>query len=501
MEGYASNIEYTLGYYQELNPAKLNMSAVLNAVEPIAIEESFNYCELGSGQGLTSLILAANYPQGNFYAIDYSPSHIARAKRIAKKANLTNITFLEKSFQELIDEPDLLPNMEFIVFHGIYTWVNDTNRANLVELCKRHLNSSGMVYNSYNAKPEWSGKESIQKLIYELSNEYKGSNLQQIESVLDTLDDFKSIEKGYFNNPSIQQRIDKIKTQDKNYVVHEYLHEGWRAFFFPEVSKEMEKAKLSYLTQASPTTVYEDNIFFKEIKKKLNNISSINNKELLKDMFLNTQFRKDLYTRGISKELNSLEQYQWFANKQWILLHHKEIKEYKFTFSRINMTGKKEVYDAIINNLKKEILTTQKLQNLTSLSPHNLLQALVFLYISGYISIYSKPKNSKKIKALNKVLADTAFEKMKSKYVIAGNLGEAQQINSINMAFLSGVYRGIKNKNELIEYVYQEYTKNTMILLHDNKKLSGDALKERISTLANIWQKETLPLWERIGIL
>jgi len=63
--GYNNSVAYTTGYYQEQSPTYLNACLAMQRVAPPSIEK-FTYCELGFGQGLTSLILAATHPQGDF---------------------------------------------------------------------------------------------------------------------------------------------------------------------------------------------------------------------------------------------------------------------------------------------------------------------------------------------------------------------------------------------------------------------------------------------------
>ena len=116
-------------------------------LEPIDLENGFTHCDLGCGRGLTSLIMAANYPQGEFYATDYSPLHIEQAKQLAEQAGLTNVHFLELSFQELVDDPSLIPPCDFMTLHGIYTWVNDENRQHVNTILKQNLKPGGFVYN------------------------------------------------------------------------------------------------------------------------------------------------------------------------------------------------------------------------------------------------------------------------------------------------------------------------------------------------------------------
>lgn len=118
--GYNNSVEYTTGYYQEQSPTWLKAALVMQRVAPPA-EGKFSYCELGFGQGLTSLILAATHPQGEFYACDFNPLHVIAASSIRDDAQLPNLTLLENSFGELADGRVDLPMFDFVTLHGIGT--------------------------------------------------------------------------------------------------------------------------------------------------------------------------------------------------------------------------------------------------------------------------------------------------------------------------------------------------------------------------------------------
>lgn len=49
-EGYASDVEYTAGFYREQAPAFLNFTCLLNGVEPVDLSRPFTYFELGFGR-------------------------------------------------------------------------------------------------------------------------------------------------------------------------------------------------------------------------------------------------------------------------------------------------------------------------------------------------------------------------------------------------------------------------------------------------------------------
>jgi tRNA G46 methylase TrmB len=136
MEGYESDIEYTTGYYREQEPNFLALCAATHGLQTLDLEKPFTYLELGCGYGMTSLIMAANYPHAQFIAVDFNPTHIAQATSLASEAGITNVTFLEKSFAQLANDPSTLPQCDFISLHGIFTWVSDENRQHIRPLAK-----------------------------------------------------------------------------------------------------------------------------------------------------------------------------------------------------------------------------------------------------------------------------------------------------------------------------------------------------------------------------
>ena len=502
MQGYNSDVEYTSNYYKEITPNHLNFVAVLNGIEPIDTSCPFNYCELGCGQGLTILTLASLYPHGKFWAVDYNPTHIAKAKKIAKEANLTNIVFLENSFQDLVEDTQSLAQMDFMVFHGIYAWVSDENRMNLVKICKKYVVSGGFVYNSYNAKPGWSDGEVLQKLIFGLAKESKGNSLNQIDEVINRLDDIKLIKSGFFHNneKAINKRIDDMKDKDRHYLVHEYLNEGWKAFYFSEVSNEMADAKLSYLAQATPAEIYMPSLFEENIQKELATISKLENRELLIDLVVNRSFRRDLYIRGYSNKLSPVKQINYFLDKKWILINNTIIEEFKFLLPVGEVDGDKKVYTAIINYLREGILTTRELLNQTSINAMTMIQILTLLSHNNYIALYYADTNDS-IKKLNQIFAENALEEGSISYIIVPQIKDTLLLNNINITFLDALYKGLDSKEELVEYVYDKFNRYELSIIDENKRLSGTNMKKRIVHLEKIWRKNTLPFWEQLGLV
>lgn len=509
MEGYESDIEYTAGYYREQEPDFLNLCAVLHGIEPISLDKGFTYCELGCGQGMTALIMAANYPQGKFYAVDFNPSHIARARNIAAKAGLKNIVFLEKSFAQLADEPDLLPEFDFIVLHGIFTWVSDENRQHILDICKYHLRSGGMVYNSYNAKPGWSMGEPFQKMLFAAGKLFSGNSINRFNQALGVIKELDETKPRFFaiNQEVVKGRLDLLSSNDKKYLVHEYFHEGWRAFYFTEVAEYMASAKLEFVGQGLVTATYVQKLLPEKSQKLLEKIPDVNVQELFKDVMLNTMFRKDLYARGISGRLDGYDQLALLSKTQWALLRKgitsSDKDEFKFTLPIGEVSGRNEVYQPIIDCLLSKSASFSEIQHETGLPAKELIQALLFLLQENWVSLYYQYEATPVAVNLNKVIADYVLSHQKSNYIALPAMRSSIPLSMVEMLFYRAVLvQGVVGSSAtLVSQVASQLEQHNLKLSHQGKELMGDAMRARLYELEHEWRSVLLPILRKGGAL
>ena len=171
--GYVADLPYLRDFKPMLAPAWLDHVALVCGVEPPA-RDSFAWCDLGCGQGVTAVILAATHPHGTFDGIDAMPMHIEHARRLAAEAGIGSARFHLADFAAAADLA--LPAFDYIVAHGVYSWVDEPSRAALRGFVDRHLKPGGLVYVSYNAMPGWARDLPFQRLARELAGTFAGDS-------------------------------------------------------------------------------------------------------------------------------------------------------------------------------------------------------------------------------------------------------------------------------------------------------------------------------------
>ncbi|CAN5872250.1 methyltransferase regulatory domain-containing protein [soil metagenome] len=310
--GYTSDVEYTPGFYKELSPHALNFVCVLNGIEPVNLDRPYNYFELGFGRGLTINLLAAANPNGNFYATDFNPAHVAGARALADEANLPNLTLLESNFAELAQGAMAdLPQFDFITLHGIYTWVTEENRRHIVDFIDRYLKPGGIVYVSYNAMPGWSASLPLQRLLVDYGTAFLNRSDFQIAGAVTFAQQLSQAGALYFvANPGAQLRLEQLGSQNPNYLVHEYMHKHWQPLYHADVVREMANAKLNFVASSELGWSYPQLYLSQEKLTLINSMPDPSMRETLKDYCVNTNFRRDVFVRG-ARKISSARRNEW----------------------------------------------------------------------------------------------------------------------------------------------------------------------------------------------
>ena len=106
--GYVSEIDYTYGYYPELAPLRLRLAMLSKQqASPQGSRQGrpMRYLELGFGQGL-SLNVHAAAGEGEFWGVDFNPTHTANA-RVLADASGADLRLTDDDFAEFARRDDL----------------------------------------------------------------------------------------------------------------------------------------------------------------------------------------------------------------------------------------------------------------------------------------------------------------------------------------------------------------------------------------------------------
>jgi methyltransferase-like protein/2-polyprenyl-3-methyl-5-hydroxy-6-metoxy-1,4-benzoquinol methylase len=143
------DIRYPARSFEYTHPNRLASIAALYGMKPASIRHC-RVLELGCGVGGNIVPMAYQYPESEFVGIDLSASAIAQGQKGIDALGLPNITMRHL---DILDVDDSLGGFDYIITHGVYSWVPANVRDKILDISRRHLNPHGVSYVSYNAHP------------------------------------------------------------------------------------------------------------------------------------------------------------------------------------------------------------------------------------------------------------------------------------------------------------------------------------------------------------
>ena len=142
-------LEYPPRPFVQTHPDRLATLATLFGLSPTPPARC-RVLELGCGVGGNLLPMAAALPGATFVGIDNAAVPIARARELTERLGLGNVSFHPVGIEAY--EPPAEP-FDYVIAHGVYSWVPEPVRDALLALCARVLSPDGVAYVSYNALP------------------------------------------------------------------------------------------------------------------------------------------------------------------------------------------------------------------------------------------------------------------------------------------------------------------------------------------------------------
>ncbi|MGE3320160.1 MAG: methyltransferase regulatory domain-containing protein [Candidatus Berkiella sp.] len=279
--------EYESRSYAQTHPDHLYTLAKLFGLQPTEFAHA-RILELGCASGGNIIPLACQAPSAYIVGVDLSAVQIQRAARTIKELKLTNIEVFHLSIEDI---SEAFGQFDYIICHGIYSWVPESVREKILVICQRHLAPHGVAYISYNTLPGWNVVKSIREMMLYHTNAIHDpmAKAKEARNVLNF------IVKGLANDTSpyanfLRNEIEILANQPDSYLIHDHLGEVNQPFYFYQFIESAQKHQLAYLSDTDLALMYPSNL----PPKLADEISKINDVVACGqylDFILNQRFR------------------------------------------------------------------------------------------------------------------------------------------------------------------------------------------------------------------
>ncbi len=242
--------------------------------------------EIGCGDGANLLPMAVALPEATFVGLDSSTNAIAAARAVADELGLENARF-ELAGLEEFDTP--AGSFDYVIAHGVFSWVPDDIRERLLALCAHALTDSGVAYVSYNALPG----ARVPQTLYELLRlklrdvEAPGERIAAARRLLELL-----------SGPNEQATMlgpeaASLLRQPESLLFHDALAPHNTPFFFREFAARAAGHGLQYLAEANFLEM-QAGFLPEEIRRELLDGADVLEREQVLDQLKVRRFRQTL---------------------------------------------------------------------------------------------------------------------------------------------------------------------------------------------------------------
>ncbi|RMF13564.1 MAG: methyltransferase domain-containing protein [Gammaproteobacteria bacterium] len=289
--------------FLQTHPETLAGIALLFGIQP-SNPAHCRVLEIGSALGDNLIPMALNAPDSQFVGVDISTRQVDEAATRAAQLGLKNIRFYSGSIEHL---PDSAGPFDYIVCHGVFSWVPQEVQQAILSRCKALLAPQGILYVSYNTYPGWHFRDYIKHAI-QFNGKKASSTDEKYEALKDivTLLSRHAVQTPAFPARGIFETFSKqLESLPKSYLVHEYYEPFNIPLYVSEFMQLIEKHELQYVGEA----MLSDNFLLSdqaELRQSLLDKSTSRGEyEQYLDLIISRGFRSSLVThKGLAVNAN-----------------------------------------------------------------------------------------------------------------------------------------------------------------------------------------------------
>ncbi|MGZ4250608.1 MAG: methyltransferase regulatory domain-containing protein [Solirubrobacteraceae bacterium] len=240
-------VDYPGYAYPATHPARLQVLGRLFGLTPASAGHA-RVLELGCGDGVNALAIAQSLPYARVVGIDAAPGPIGRGAALAREATLDNVQLRVTDLAD-VDELETLGPFDYIIAHGVYSWISPRLRGSLLECCQRCLAPHGIAFVSYNAYPG-SYLRDMARDILEFHLHGITEPTDRIAHARDLMEAITSIETPSPYALVLRQHLQRMLGTSDALLYHDDLAPVSTPFYFHEFIEHADAHGLQFLSEA-----------------------------------------------------------------------------------------------------------------------------------------------------------------------------------------------------------------------------------------------------------
>lgn len=238
---------------QQTHPDRLAAVGKLFGMAPAPVDRC-RVLEIGCSDGGNLIPMACVLPESRFVGLDLAAGPIAAGKRAVSDLGLENLTLRACDLREIDDS---WGEFDYILAHGLYSWVPDEVRERILAVCRERLANEGIAFVSYNAYPGGHMRQMLREMMLHRTRHAAntGEKIRQAREFLESLQHARLL------SPAWQEVRDQeaklLLDRDDGGLYHDELAEWNQRFYFHEFAAAARRYGLDYLGEAEPHEMFD----------------------------------------------------------------------------------------------------------------------------------------------------------------------------------------------------------------------------------------------------
>ena len=230
------------------HPDRLASVATLFGMAPAPIA-ACRVLEVGCGNGGNLIPMACSLPGSRFTGIDLAEAAVAEGRLAIDELGLRN---LELIAMDLRDIGPAMGEFDYIIVHGVYSWIPDDLRDPLLAVCRERLAPQGVALISYNALPGRYVKTMLRDMMmYHTRNcSDAGERIERARSLVRMLGEAHLVSKAW--QPMVDEEVRQALSGNDGWFFHDDLSPVNDSFYIRDFAARAARHSLQYLGDAQP---------------------------------------------------------------------------------------------------------------------------------------------------------------------------------------------------------------------------------------------------------
>jgi methyltransferase-like protein/2-polyprenyl-3-methyl-5-hydroxy-6-metoxy-1,4-benzoquinol methylase len=247
-------VPYPSFSYRETHPDGLATLATFFGMSPRSVTDC-RVLELGCAGGGNLVPIAYSLPGSEIVGIDLSARQIAEGQAFVDALGLKNISLKTMDIMDI--GPDF-GQFDYIIAHGIYSWVPPAVRDKMFDICRQNMAPNGVAYISYNTFPGWHMIGMLRGMMrYHVRNlpdlaKQPGQAVAFLEFLADVVPDSKEAYRNYIEVYArwLKGMIDDTPPKSDELMLHDELSPINDPVYFHQFISHAGQFELQYLSEA-----------------------------------------------------------------------------------------------------------------------------------------------------------------------------------------------------------------------------------------------------------